>query len=418
MTVFEILNLIVIGLIGLCYLYQIVYIFISYLAKRKTFEAKKISRIAVMISARNEENVIPGLIACLKSQDYPQDMLDVFVIADNCTDSTAEVSRQAGAIVYERFNDVEKGKGFAIDFLLKKIAEDYGKDTYDAYLIFDADNLVEPDFVTEINKTFTQGYDVVTSYRNSKNYGDNWLTAGQGMCFMRDLILLNRARMSIGGCTFVAGTGFMFSREILQKIGGGWPFHTLVEDGEFTTYNAINGTKMGYCDTARFYDDQPAKFGQSWNQRLRWCKGYLQVLGKYGGGLFKGIFSRNFLSCFDMTMCIGPAYFLSILAVLLNVVGSVVALCFGTPPLSVLLGMVTSIGGAYGALWIFGLVLTISEWRHLKASAFKKILYMFTFPLFMFTFIPIAFVALFKREVEWKPIVHEATVSMDDLQEK
>lgn len=415
MTVFTILNIIVIGLIGMCYLYQIVYIFISYLAKKKNPEAKKINRIAVMISARNEENVIPGLIACLKNQDYPQDMLDVFVVADNCTDSTAEASRAAGAIVYERFNKVEVGKGFAVDFLLKKIAEDFGKDTYDAYLIFDADNLVEPDFVTEINKTFSQGYDVVTSYRNSKNYGDNWLSAGQGMCFMRDLILLNRARMAIGGCTFVAGTGFMFSKEILEKIGGGWPFHTLVEDGEFTTYNAINGTKMGYCDSARFYDDQPTKFGQSWNQRLRWCKGYLQVLAKYGIDLFKGIFSKNFLSCFDMAMCIGPAYFLSILAVLVNLVGSVVSACCGEPIPSILLGMAISIGGAYGALWIFGFVLTISEWKHIKASAFKKILYMFTFPLFMFSFIPIAFVALFKREVEWKPIVHEATVSMDDL---
>ena len=415
MTVFTILNIIVIGLIGICYLYQIGYIFISYLAKKKNPEAKKINRIAVMISARNEENVIPGLISCLKNQDYPQDMLDVFVVADNCTDSTAEASRMAGAIVYERFNKVEVGKGFAVDFLLKKIAEDYGKDTYDAYLIFDADNLVEPDFVSEINKTFSQGYDVVTSYRNSKNYGDNWLSAGQGMCFMRDLILLNRARMAIGGCTFVAGTGFMFSREILEKIGGGWPFHTLVEDGEFTTYNAINGTKMGYCDTARFYDDQPTKFSQSWNQRLRWCKGYLQVLGKYGADLFKGIFSRNFLSCFDMAMCIGPAYFLSIFAVLLNLVGSVVSALCGEPIPSILLGMAISIGGAYGVLWVFGFVLTLSEWKHLKASPFKKILYMFTFPIFMFSFIPIAFVALFKRQVEWKPIVHEATVSMEDL---
>ena len=415
MTVFTILNIIVIGLIGLCYFYQIVYIFISYLAKKKSPEAKKINRIAVMISARNEENVIQGLIACLKAQDYPQDMLDVFVVADNCTDTTADAARGAGAIVYERFNKVEVGKGFAIDFLLKKIAEDYGKDTYDAYLIFDADNLVEPDFVTEINKTFSQGYDVVTSYRNSKNYGDNWLSAGQGMCFMRDLILLNRARMAIGGCTFVAGTGFMFSSAILEKIGGGWPFHTLVEDGEFTTYNAINGTKMGYCDTARFYDDQPTKFGQSWNQRLRWCKGYLQVLGKYGADLFRGIFSRNFLSCFDMAMCIGPAYFLSILAVLLNLVGSVVSACLGESIPSILIGMAISIGGAYGALFIFGLFLTISEWKHLKASPFKKILYMFTFPIFMFSFIPIAFVALFKREVAWTPIVHEATVSMDDL---
>lgn len=400
---------------GLCYFYQLIFLIIAYVKKPPIYEAKKINRIAVLVAARNEEHVIPGLIDCLKEQDYPKEALRIFVIADNCTDSTAQVARERGAIVYERQNKKLVGKGYAIDHLIRRIAEDYGDDAYDAYLIFDADNLVEKNFVTEINKTFSQGYDCVSSYRNSKNYGDNWLSAGQGMCFMRDLILLNRARMAIGGCCFVAGTGFMFSRELCRSFGGGWPFHTLTEDGEFTTYNAIQGSKMGYCDSARFYDEQPTKISQSWNQRLRWCKGYLQIIGGYYGRLIKGIFSKRFLSCFDMTMCMAPAYILSILAVLVNLVGSVVSLIAGQDPISVLITVATAVGGAYALLLLFSLVLTISEWRHLKASAPKKILYMFTFPLFMFTFIPICFVAIFKRTVKWTPIVHENKVSMEDL---
>ena len=419
MSVLTWINIALGGLLVLCYAYQFVFVLIAYLTKRPKFEAKKINKIAVLIAARNEENVIGGLISSLKAQDYPKEALEVFVIADNCTDKTAEAARAAGAIAYERFNKVEVGKGYAVDFLLKRIAEEYGDSFFDAYLIFDADNLVEPDFVTEINKTFSQGYDCVTSYRNSKNYGDNWLSAGQGMCFMRDLILLNRARMKIGGCCFVAGTGFMFSSALCRSFGGGWPFHTLTEDGEFTTYNAIKGNKMGYCDTARFYDDQPTKFTQSWNQRLRWCKGYLQIIKGYYSKLIPGIFSRRFLSCFDMAMCMAPAYILPLLTIFANLIGVPISIfAAGVPWQQVAISLGVGASGAYLALFLFGFLLTISEWKQIRASAFKKLLYMFTFPVYMFTFIPIAFVALLKRDVKWTPIVHENKVTMEDLNAK
>lgn len=409
------LNVVISALLVLCYAYQFVFLFISYAAKKKCYEAKKISNIAVLISARNEREVIAGLIKSIEDQDYPSDKLKIFVVADNCTDDTAQISRDAGAVVYERFNKTEIGKGYALDFLLKKIAADFGEDAFDGYLVFDADNLVEPNFITEINKVFSQGYDCVTSYRNSKNYGDNWLSAGQGLCLMRDNIMLNRARMAIGSTCFVSGTGFIFSAALCKSIGGGWPFHMLTEDGEFTIYNAIHGTKTGYCDTARFYDDQPSKLGQSCSQRLRWCKGYLQIIGGYFGKLIKGIFSKKFISCFDMAMCMAPAYILSILAVFVNIVGAVVSLVSGETVLSVAISLAIGVGVAYFGLYIFGIVITISEWRALKTSAFKKIFYSFTFPLYMFTFIPICFVALIKKRVAWVPIIHENRVSLEDL---
>ena len=409
------LNVVLGAVLVLCYSYQFVFLVISYAAKRKKYEARCISNIAVLIAARNEQNVIEGLIQSIKEQDYPKEKINVFVVADNCTDNTASVAKAAGAVVYERFNKTEIGKGYALDFLLLKIAEDYGDSYFDAYLVFDADNLVEPDYVTEINKVFTQGYDCVTSYRNSKNYGENWLSAGQGLCLMRDNIMLNRARMAIGSCCFVSGTGFIFSSSLCRTLGGGWPFHLLTEDGEFTIFSAINGVKVGYCDTAKFFDDQPARLSQSCNQRLRWCKGYLQILGGYFGKLVRGIFSKRFVSCFDMTMCMAPAYVISIVAVLMNVIGAVISLIAGESVLSVSASLGLGVGVAYFGLYLFGIILTISEWRHLKTSGAKKVLYTFTFPLYMFTFIPICFVALLKRNVKWVPIIHENKVSLSDL---
>ena len=202
------------------------------------------------------------------------------MVADNCSDNTASLAREHGAIVYERFNTQQIGKGYAMDYLTQRIARDYGKNRFDGYFVFDADNLLKEDYIEEMNKTFSDGYQIVTSYRNSKNYGDNWISAGYAQWFLRESKYLNNARMLLGTSCAVSGTGFLFSREIFKK-NRGWKFYLLTEDIEFTVNSVINGEKIGYCKTAVIYDEQPTTFKQSWNQRLRWARvlsaGVLQV---------------------------------------------------------------------------------------------------------------------------------------------
>ena len=388
----------------LCYVYQYAYFAIALFAKPKKYPDADPSDIAVLIAARNESGVIKGLIDSLTSQDYPKEHYRIFVVADNCTDNTAEIAREAGAIVYERFNTTLRGKGYAINYLIEKINSDYADSLPDGYIVFDADNIVESNYITEMNKALSAGYEVVTSYRNASNYGKNWRAAGQGMYFLRDARVMNYARAKIGSNTFVAGTGFMFSRELCERYGG-WPFHTLTEDGEFTMHNAVHGAKCAYCHNAMFYDEQATDLKTSWNQKLRWCKGGLQIFRIYLKKLFVGMFSRRALSCFDMMMCLTPAYILSLLAVVVNAVGMSVLLILGEPPLSLLITALVMVGGAYLALFPFGLFVTISEFKKIRASTPKKILYIFTFPIFIFSFIPPAAVALFKK-VEWKQIHH------------
>jgi len=303
MSALTILNICLIALLALCYAYQFVYIIISYTVKKTAPETDERKKLAVLICARNEEMVISRLLESLANQDYPKDKYTVFVAADNCTDKTAEVAEAGGATVYVRHNREKVGKGYALDFLIRSVKEQYGDGAYDAFVIFDADNIAKTDYLTEINKTLALGYDCVTSYRAPLNYADNWITAGQGMCFLRDMVLLNRARMAIGSASFVSGTGYAFTNRLTESFGGGWPFTTLTEDCEFTVYNATEGTRMGYSDTAVFYDEQPTKFRQSWNQRLRWCRGGIQVFVKYIRRLLSGIFRGKLLSCLDMTMC-------------------------------------------------------------------------------------------------------------------
>ncbi len=401
MNALTIINFCLCAILALCYAYQFVYIIISYAGRKKVPDTDKRKKLAVLICARNEEKVIGRLLSSLSSQDYPRECYSVFVAADNCTDKTASVAREGGAVVYERENRERVGKGYALDFLINSITRDFGDDAFDAFIIFDADNIAKKNYLTEMNKTLEAGYDCVTSYRAPLNYADNWITAGQGMCFLRDMVLLNRARMTVGGASFVSGTGYAFTRELLQSFGGGWPFTTLTEDCEFTVYNAVSGTKMGYSDTAVFYDEQPTKFRQSWNQRLRWCKGGIQVFVKYIGRLIREIFRGKLLSCLDMTMCMAPAYLISVGVTLVNTVGTVIALALGANPIEIVISIGVTLVGVYLAFLAFSVPLTISEWEYLGNSGAKKILYMLTFPFFMLTFLPITCTALVKRRVTW-----------------
>ncbi len=215
-----------------CYSYQIIYIPISILKKSKPIRNVTLHRYAVLISARNESVVIGDLLDSIRGQSYPQDLVHVFVIADNCTDNTAEIARAHGATVYTRFNDQLVGKGYALHELLGHIRKDY-PGAFDGYFVFDADNILRPDYIERMNEMFSSGYEITTSYRNSKNYGANWISAGYALWFLRESQYLNGARMKIGSSCAVSGTGFLFSNKVMEE-NDGWPFYLLVEDIQFS----------------------------------------------------------------------------------------------------------------------------------------------------------------------------------------
>ena len=417
----EAFNLFLAVLFTLAYAYQLVYLFLGLIRRKhwKQPEAAQLHRYAAVISARNEAGVIGELIHTLKQQNYPTDLLDVYVVADNCTDDTAQVSRRAGAIVYERFNQHKKGKGYALDYLFRTLVHE-GRDQYDGYLIFDADNLVDPNFVSEMNNVFDSGdYGAITCYRNSRNFGANWISAGYAIWFLREARFLNFPRMLLGTNCHVSGTGFLISADVIRE-NGGWPYHLLTEDIEFSVSCALKGRRIGYCDKAVIYDEQPTVFRQSWDQRLRWSKGFYQVDRKYALPLLRGCFrgGRRGLSCYDMFATVAPGMLLTVILFLLN--GVILAACFTQPPywaqriVDVTLGFIASnLWNFYVGLLAYGMLTVASEWRHIDAAPMQKIGYVFTFPIFMFTYIPISVVALVRR-VEWKPIYHTATKKLHE----
>lgn len=414
-------NLLIFALFTVFYAYQLFYVVAALWHDRKRTplpEAKKQHKFAAIISARNERAVISELVRSIKMQNYPAELLDVFVVADNCTDDTAEVAEHAGAIVFKRFNRTEVGKGYALDYAFQRIEKEYASAGYEGYFIFDADNLLDRNYVAEMNKVFDSGYRVITSYRNSKNFDSNWISAGSALWFLRESKFLNNSRMILGTNCAVSGTGFLVACDVLRARGG-WKYHLLTEDIQFSIDCACEGERVGYCPTAVLYDEQPVTFEQSWNQRLRWSKGFYQVFARYGRKLLGGVIKRRSFSCYDMLMTVAPAMLLTLASVAVNAFLLVSALL--STPVAVgvvrvtLSSILSSFGGFYLTLLFFGAVTVITEWKHINTTAARKVLYTFTFPLFIFTYIPIAIVALF-RKIEWKPIAHTISKSIEEFQ--
>ena len=376
-------------------------------------ETRTEHRYAAVIAARNEEGVISGVIASLKAQRYPAGKLDIFVVADNCTDGTAQEAARAGAIVFCRQNQAETGKGYALDFLFRRIRVEYADRRYAGYLIFDADNFVEPNFVSEMNKTYSSGgYDAITCYRSSKNFGSNWISAGYSIWFLRQARFLNFPRSVLGLNCAVGGTGFFVSDRLIRE-NGGWPFHLLTEDIEFSADCAVRGCPVGYCDRAVVFDEQPTAFHQSWDQRLRWSKGFYQVDAKYGLALLRESFQggRHGVSCWDMLMNLMPGLLGAALVLLFDGTAGIACLAQPSAAASEVFGSVAAqvlavVGvGYYLVMFLTGLVTVLTEWRRIPASSPQKLRYLPLFPVFMLTYLPIAVTALF-RKVEWKPIRH------------
>ena len=408
-TALRTVNALISALFFICYAYQFLYIPLVLAKKQRPLPCPPSPhRYAVLIAARNESAVIGGLLDSLRQQTYDPALLTVFVAADNCTDGTAAIARQHGAVVYERFNHINVGKGYALDFLTQHIRADYPQG-FDGYFVFDADNLLEPDYIEKMNAVFSGGYEIVTSYRNSKNYADNWISAGYALWFLRESRYLNGARMRLGASAAVGGTGFLFSQRILDKTGG-WRFYLLTEDIEFSVHHITDGETIAICEDAVLYDEQPTGFRQSCRQRLRWAKGYIQVFLRYGGKLLQGA-ARGSWSCFDMAMSILPAFILTCLSILANVTLTGIALAEGAGAWFAMRSLLECMGSILATLLVLGGITTASEWRRIHAPAWKKLAYTLTFPLFLLTYLPISMAALFMK-VEWKPIHHGAAARL------
>ncbi len=456
-------------LITIMLAYHSVYFIIGIFKTKKFKKAKVKHKYAILIAARNEEKVIGNLLDSIAKQDYPRDLLTTFVVADNCTDTTAAIARKKGAICYERFNDQDKTKGFALEFLFNNIECDYGINSFEGYFIFDADNLLNTNFVSKMNDAFDSGEKIITSYRNTKNFDENWIASTYALHWIRSSRTSHRARSYLGLATNIQGTGFLFANEIVKN---GWHYTSLTEDRALTADAVGNGYMISYQDEAIFYDEQPIKLKVALRQRLRWSKGHLLAFLESGPKLFKNIFKNNKnlvkkeknkwsklkksfryrFASYDTLMQLTPFSVLNLTKFLLIAV--IIYSCytytnginnmsidFGNTFLSKLnlfsfkiniepgvkalfMGVLIAFWyhliyliGAYFTAMLMPIYLFIIDRKRIKKMSFsKKVLFVFTWPIFDIIGRYTTYIALFKK-VTWKPIPHESQVTIDDIKE-
>lgn len=410
MEALKILSACLAAVTGLCYLYQIVYLFLPFLRRHTAEKADRQLRYAILIAARNEEAVLPHLLDSIRRQDYPAALISTFVVADNCTDRTARVAKDHGANVFSRFNSSRVGKGYALEYLLDQIRDTWGLNRFDAFLVFDADNLLSPDYITQINTVATR-YDAFCGYRNAKNFGENWLSGAYGLWYLHDSTHLNRSRMAAGVSCAVNGTGFGFSRKLLERLGG-WNFHTLTEDIEFSAWCATHGVTIGYCHDAIVYDEQPTSFAVSIRQRTRWTQGRLQVSVKYAGDLIRGILrgGKTGWASFETATLSVWGYGLS--AVCGAVTFAMTFVLQGWMGLTQ--AAIAALVGSYFTFLGVGAWTLATEWHRIRATPMEKLRAVLAFPVYMISFLPISACALF-RKFQWQPVEHRAAISSRQL---
>ena len=377
--------------------------------KDKPYLTNKKHKFMAIIPAHNEERVVSNLIESLKNQTYDKDLYDIYVIADNCTDNTANVARRAGAIVLERFDPEHKTKGYALQWFLKQKIEENAD--YDAFFVFDADNIVDKDFIVNMNKKLCQGEDVVQGYRDIKNPTDNWITAGYALFYWTMHRLYHLARYNVGLSTLLNGTGFMVRFDVVKPDG--WQTETLTEDIEFSLKRIIKGKKLGWATDAIVYDEQPKSFKQSWSQRSRWTVGHMQCMKRYTGELFNSVKEHKSLVTFDGFLYIvgtTPMLVITMLVLFINcamyAAQSMTNMEFAINILRYLVPtLLLPIGTAVVAMAL--------DRKPIKPML-KGLLY---YPLFMGTWVIINIKCLFKRETTWEKIEHVRDIKIAEVSE-
>ena len=399
-------------IVTIFWLYQIAISLCSLVKlKEKPLKINKEHRFMAIIPAHNEQEVIGNLIESLKNQNYNKELYDIYVIADNCTDNTARVARDLGAIVYERYDENKKTKGYALDwFLQQKIKEDA---PYDAICVFDADNIVDKNFIKAMNKKLCQGEDVVQGYRDIKNPTDNWITSGYALFYWTNHRFYHLARYNLGLSPMLNGTGFMVNFNIIKE-NNGWKTLTLTEDIEFSLQRILKGKRLGWATDAIVYDEQPTGFKQSWSQRSRWTVGHMQCIKEYTSKLLDEAKEKKSMITIDGLLYIvgsTPMFILTILLLLSNFVLYAGDGMTQTELISNLLRYLIPtfvLPSATAALVMF-----------LDGKPIKPMIKgFFTYPLFMGSWIIINIKCLFKRETTWEKITHNRSIKIDDVEQK
>ena len=383
--------LITIGIIWLLIDYILSY-FNSNVPKEKNNKGK----FAILIPARDESRVIEELLNSILNQTRKIDSDDVYVIVEEESDKTVELVKNKNMNIVFRHDLSKKRKGYALDDAIKEILEQ--KKHYDAYFIFDADNVLDKDYIKNMEEAYEDGYDIGIGYRNTKNGNDSVIAAASSLTFSMINTLGNEHKTKCNNTLTISGTGFYIKGDIVEKLSG-YPFNSLTEDYELTLYATLNDLTTTYVKNAIFFDEQPVKYNITINQRTRWIKGFFEARKKYIPLLLKKEINKNFSSSFHQIMGV-THYILLIIGLLgillinyFNVKNTIILILF----VYLIMVLITSI-------------MVLKENTYLNINNKMKIKVILYNPIFLTTYIICLFKAILNKDVKWLKIEHSKSL--------
>lgn len=385
---------------------------ISIFAWRKRNEVNNhkvpISTFALVVAAHNEENVIRNIIENLKKLEYPGDMYDIYVVADNCIDRTSEIAKESGAFVYERFNDNGEGKGFALKWMFNILFSLDKK--YDAVCVFDADNLVSINFLTEIDKKLSEGYKVVQGYRDVKNPFDSWVTVFYAITYWVSNRLFQLPRHYLRMNNILTGSGYAVRMSTLKEIG--WEMLSLTEDIEFYIQIMLKGINIGWAHNAVIFDEQPLSLSQSWAQRKRWMQGHINCAVRYTKALsLKLLHDKSFAAFDGLIMILYP--FILVFGSLIISLEIISCLALLDSIRNYIFTYLMSSAAAYLLQSIYFCIFIKLEKRYKPEVLIGLII----LPVFNLTWIPIIIQGFINRNrKQWIHIAHIRSININELQ--
>lgn len=387
-----------------------IYLFVvSLFGWRKKTEIREVTHpdknYAIIVAAHNEQAVIGNTIKSLKSMTYPTNKYQVYVIADNCTDNTAKIARDLGAIVFERYDTLNKGKGHALKWIFDKLlASEF---EFDAVCILDADNLVSEGFLLNIDRKMQMGYQVVQGYRDMKNPWDSWITSSYSITYWLANRLCQLPRQYLGMNCTLTGSGYAVSVEVLKNIG--WQIDTLTEDVEFYFQLCLNDIKIGWAHDAIIFDEQPITLSQSWRQRTRWMQGHFSCAFLYGRKIFCKLLRDKSLQAFDtMVMLFYPFFYVMGSVIMTFQAVKTVLLQIDDVNLRALLLFAAVSTITFVVQNIYSVTVLVNENKAHK----NLIMGLAVLPIFNFTWIPIMIQGYFLRKnKDWAHIAHTSTAA-------
>lgn len=384
-------------------------------------------RYGVLISAKDEENVIPRLINSIRSADYPQDKLNIIIIAHNCSDKTAEIARSLGAEVIEYNNPNARTLGSAYHYAFKHI--DIKK--YDGFFVLNADNIVDKKFFEKLNDAFVYlgKKETITSFRHTLNIKDGAMPAMYSYYFATSCTLGYAGRENFNVSSRITGCGFLLPTRMVEN---GWNYLGITEDIEYSGNTILAGNTIHYCDEAIFYDEQPRDVKTMWFQRLRWAKGQYIGCKTFFPKLLKALFSKEkknkmslfvnlvFHSFLPLTMffsfvlqyallCLSPLFGISLQETFLswNYDLNWFENLFLNLNVGALFLMLRTLVFTFLSIYLMALMVLIGSRDKFKHQPkLPLILGFIFFPLFVVTQIPLDLSAMLVRDVKWRKIPH------------